>query len=211
MKNKIYTFKTYMLLVFLLVTSMGYSQIVLNTSPNTSTCNLGGYPVTVSVPTEALTGDNIPVNITLSGSYDTGCTKSVKITRSSNLLFQTSAAFPFSPVGGDPQSHEIDTPLIGDDGQSFSVWYKFPPYTTCNGTIGTFDVTVTLDCAGVISTCTTSVTVIARADNYWSISKDFITGDLTCGISKWKINLTHNKPNGAGLGTYKINGTITEY
>tara|TARA_R110001583_G_scaffold163880_2_gene316352 strand:- start:7406 stop:11344 length:3939 start_codon:yes stop_codon:yes gene_type:complete len=199
-----------MLLVILMATSIGYSQIAVNTTLKTSTCNLGGETVFITVPTEALTGDNIPLNITLSGSYDSSCTKSVKITRSSNLLYQTSAAFPFSPVFGDPQSHEIDTPLVGDDGQSFSVWYKFPPYTTCNGAIGTFDVTVTLDCAGVISTCTTSITVLARADNYWSISKDFITGDLTCGVSKWKINLTHNNPNGAGLGTYNINGTITE-
>ncbi len=199
-----------MLLVILLATLQGYSQIAVNTTPNNSTCNLNGDTVTASVPTEALTGDNIALNITLPGSYDAGCVKSVSITKSSNLAFQSSGAIPFTDMGGGTYQNTAPPVLAGNDGQNFNVFFKFPNYTTCNGTVGTFDVTVTLDCAGVISTCTTSVTVIARADNYWSISKEFVTGDLTCGISKWRIKLTHNNPNGAGLGTYNINGTITE-
>jgi uncharacterized repeat protein (TIGR01451 family) len=199
-----------MLLVVLFATTLGYSQIVLNTSPNTSTCNLSGDNVTVSVPTEVLTGDNIALNITLSGGYDAGCVKTVSITNSSNLVFQSSGAIPFSNTGVGTYQNDASPTLNGNDGHNFNVFYKFPNYVTCNGVVGTFDVTVTLDCAGVITTCTTSVSVIARADNYWSITKQFITGDLTCGISKWRINLTHNNPNGTGLGTYNINGTITE-
>ena len=210
MKNKIYTFKTYMLLVILLATLQGYSQIAVNTTPNTTTCNLNGDTVTVSVPTEALTGDNIALNITLPGSYDAVCVKSISITKSSNLAFQSSGAIPFADMGGGTYQNTTPPVLAGNDGQNFNVFFKFPNYTTCNGTVGTFDVTVTLDCAGVISTCTTSVSVIARAANYWTITKEFHTGDLTCGISVWKIKLAHNNPNGAGLGTYKINGTITE-
>lgn len=199
-----------MLLVVLFATTLGYSQIVLNTSPNTSTCNLSGDNVTVSVPTEVLTGDNIALNITLSGGYDAGCVKTVSITNSSNLVFQSSGAIPFSNTGVGTYQNDASPTLNGNDGHNFNVFYKFPNYVTCNGVVGTFDITVTLDCAGVITTCTTSVSVIARADNYWSITKQFITGDLTCGISKWRINLTHNNPNGTGLGTYNINGTITE-
>lgn len=210
MKNKIYTFKTYMLLVFLFATTLGYSQIVLNTSPNTDTCNLSGDNVTVSVPSEALTGDNIALNITLPGSYDAGCVKTVSITNSSNLVFQSSGAIPFTNIGGGTYQNNPSPTLNGNDGHNFNMFYKFPGYTTCNGTVGTFDVTVTLDCAGVITTCTTSVSVIARADNYWSITKEFVTGDLTCGLSTWKIKLHHNNPNGSGLGTYKLSGTITE-
>ena len=210
MKNIIYTLKTYMLLVILMATSIGYSQIVLNTSPNTATCNLSGDNVTVSVPTQALTGDNIALNITLPGSYDAGCVKTVSITNSSNLVFQSSGAIPFTNMGGGTYQNTPSPTLNGNDGHNFNVFYKFPGYTTCNGTVGTFDVTVTLDCAGVITTCTTSVSVIARADNYWTITKEFVTGDLTCGLSTWKIKLHHNNPNGAGLGTYKLSGTITE-
>ena len=199
-----------MLLVILLAALQGYSQITVNTTPNISTCNLNGDTVTASVPTEVLTGDNIALNITLSGSYDAGCVKSVSITKSSNLIFQSSGAIPFTDMGGGVYQSTAPPVLAGNDGQNFNVFFKFPNYTTCNGTVGTFDVTVTLDCAGVISTCTTSVSVIARAANYWSISKEFVTGDLTCGISKWRIKLTHNNPNGTSLGTYNINGTITE-
>ncbi|WP_298286004.1 FISUMP domain-containing protein [uncultured Lutibacter sp.] len=210
MKNILYPFKTYMLLVFLFATTIIQSQIAVNTSPNTNTCNLNGDNVTVSVPTEALTGDNIPLNITLPGSYDAGCVKTVSITNSSNLIFQSSGAIPFTDMGGGTYQNAPSPTLNGNDGHNFNVFYKFPGYITCNGTVGTFDVTVTLDCAGVITTCTTSVNVIARAANYWSISKEFVTGDLTCGLSTWKIKLHHNNPNGSGLGTYKLSGTITE-
>jgi uncharacterized repeat protein (TIGR01451 family) len=210
MKNFINTLKSFVLLVFLLATIQNTAQIAVNTTPNTSTCSLSGENVTVSVPTEALTGDNIALNITLSGSYDPSCVKTVSITHSSNLQYQSDGAIPFASTG--PNTYENTTPpvLNGNDGQNFNVFFKFPNYTTCNGTVGTFDVTVTLDCAGVITTCTTSVSVIARADNYWSISKEFVTGDLTCGISKWRIRVSHNNPNGAGLGTYKLSGLITE-
>lgn len=199
-----------MLLVFLFATLSGYTQIVLNTSPNTSTCSLSGDLVTVSVPTEALTGDNIALNITLPGTYDVSCIKTVTVTKSSNLLFQSFGAIPFVDIGGGSYQNTMPPTLAGNDGHNFNVFFKFPNYTTCDGTVGTFDVTVTLDCGGVITSCTTSVNVIARAANYWTITKEFYTGDLTCGTSVWKIKLNHNNPNGAGLGTYKITGTITE-
>jgi uncharacterized repeat protein (TIGR01451 family) len=211
MKNKIYTFKTYMLLVFLLTAATGFSQIILAPGNNTATCNLGAYgPVTILVPKEALTGDNIALNITLPGTLPANCTKSVKITRSSNLDFQSSGAIPFTVDSGNPLSYENNTPLAGNDGQNFNVFFKFPSYTTCNNTIGTFNVTVTTVCGGITTTCTTSVTIKARAANYWTISKQFYTGDLTCGTSKWQIIVTHNNPNGAGLGTYNLTGTITD-
>jgi uncharacterized repeat protein (TIGR01451 family) len=210
MKNQLFIFRLYALLVFLLGTSSGYSQIILNTAPNTNTCNLSGDNVTISVPTEVLSGDNIALNITLPGSYAASCTKTVTVTKSSNLLFQSSGAIPFSDIGGGSYQNTASPTLYGNDGQNFNVFFKFPNYTTCDGAVGTFDVTVTLDCGGVITTCTTSINVIARAANYWTISKEFMTGDLTCGTSKWRIKLTHNNPNGTGLGTYKVSGTISE-
>jgi uncharacterized repeat protein (TIGR01451 family) len=217
MKNIIYTFKTYMLLVVLFATTLGYSQIVLNTSPNTSTCDLSGDNVTVLVPTEVLTGDNIALNITLSGDYDASCVKTVSITNSSNLVFQNSVAIPFTNMGGGtyqndptPTLNGDPGPLNGNEGYNFNVYYKFPNNTTCNGTVGTFDVTVTLDCAGVITTCTTSVSVIARAANYWTVTKEFVIGDLVCGTSKWRIKILNNNPNPSEFGNYSIQGTLTE-
>jgi len=210
MKNIFYTIKAYMLPVFLFATTLGYSQIVLNPATNTATCNLSGGVVTVSVPSEALTGDNIALNITLQGSYDAGCVKTVSITNSSNLVFQSSGAIPFTNMGGGTYQNAPSPALAGNDGHNFNVFYKFPNNVTCNGTVGNFEVTVTLDCEGVITTCTTSVSVTARAANYWTITKQYITGDLTCGLSTWTIYLNHNNPNGSGLGAYNITGSITE-
>jgi uncharacterized repeat protein (TIGR01451 family) len=210
MKNQLYIPRLYVLLVFLCTATLAQAQIVLNTSPNTNTCNLSGDTVTVSVPTEVLTGDNIALNITLPGSYAASCVKTVTITKSSNLVFQSSGAIPFTDLGGGVYQNTTLPILAGNDGHNFNIFFKFPNYTTCDGTVGTFDVMVELDCSGEITTCTTSVNVIARAANYWSISKEFVTGNLTCGTSKWRIRLTHNNPNGTGLGTYKVMGTITE-
>lgn len=211
MKNKIYHLKTYLLLFFLTATLSGYSQIVLNPANNTGTVALGSYGnATVSVPSEALTGDNIALNITLPGTLPASCTKTISVTKSTNLDFQSSGGITFSPVPGNPNLHENNVPMAGNDGQNFNLFYKFPAYVTCNNTVGTFNVSITINCGDDVQTYTTSVTVTARADNYWTISKEFVTGNLTCGISAWRIKLTHNNPNGAGLGTYKIQGTITE-
>ncbi len=211
MKNKIYHLKNYLLLFLLTTTLSGFSQIVLNPASSTGTVALGAYGnATISVPSEALTGDNIALNITLPGTLPANCTKSVSVTKSSNLVFQSSGGIGFTQALGNPNLHENDIPLAGNDGQNFNLFYKFPGFTTCDGTVGTFDVTIKIDCGGAVETYTTSVSVTARAANYWEISKKFVTGNLTCGISQWRVIVKHNNPNGAGLGTYKLSGTITE-
>lgn len=213
MKNKLYTIGAYICLVILLATNYAaHAQIILNPATHSASGNLGQYgPVSISIPSEALTGDNIALNITLPGNLPANCTKSVTVATSSNLLFQTASdGFPFSAIPGSSHSVQNDTPLVGNDGQNFNVVFKFPPYITCNGAVGTFEVTVTTECGGQIVNWKRTVSVTARADNYWTISKEYVTGNLTCGISSWRIWLKHNNPNGAGLGTYSINGTITE-
>ena len=208
-----------MLLVFLFATTMSYSQapITVDTTLITNTCNLSGLPVIVSVPTEALTGDNIKLEITLPGGYAGTCVKSVSITNSSNLEFQNSVAIPFIDMGGGtyqndptPTTNGDPGPLNGNEGYNFNVYYKFPNHTTCDGSVGTFDVTVTLDCAGVITTCTTSVSVIAKAANYWTVTKEFVIGDLVCGTSSWLVKIVNNNPNPSDYGNYSIQGTLTE-
>lgn len=211
MKKKIYNLRTYLLFVFLMTTLTGYTQIILNPAVNSGTVALGSYGnATISVPSEALSGDNISLNITLPGTLPATCTKKIQVTRSSNLLYQSSGAIPFSVVVGNPLAYENNTPLAGNDGQNFNLFFKFPNYTTCNGTVGTFNVTFTINCGGEEKTYTTSVSVTARAANYWSVTKEFSAGNLTCGVSTWIIRLHHNNPNGSGLGAYSIHGTITE-
>src|SRR5690606_15827196 len=92
----------------------------------------------------------------------------------------------------------------------FLVYFKFPGYVTCNGAVGTLDVTVEVDCDGQKIVCQSQVQVVARAGNYWTVEKQFVSGNLTCGTSLWRIYLWHNNPNPSGLGAYGIQGTLTE-
>lgn len=202
--------KSTSLLFFLLVYAfLAKGQIVLNTSPQSASAPIGNYGnLIVSVPSEALTGDNIPLNITLPGLVPASCVKTVTITHSNELVYQTHGTEPFSAIG--PNTHQNSGILAGNDGMSFNVYYKFPGYVTCNGTEGTFQITLTINCGGVEHTASVSVKVVGRAANYWTVTKEFFAGNLMCGTSHWLVSLVHNNPNGAGLGTYSIEGTLTE-
>jgi uncharacterized repeat protein (TIGR01451 family) len=205
MKN-IQTIKSVLILILLSVGFNLNAQIIVNSTPVTSTCNIGSFGiVTIKVPTEALTGDNIPLNITLPATSST-CVKKVTITTSTNLNF-VSSVIPFVGGGTTFTNAAVIDPI---NGQNFNVMYAFPAGITCNGASGQFNVVIETNCLGVISTCTTTVNVIARAANYWTISKVFVTGNLTCGNSYWRIQATHSNPNGAGLGAYNLSGTITD-
>lgn len=187
------------------------AQLQIDQSPVSATCNLAGYgPVTISAPREALTGDNISLNITLPGTIPANCVKTVTVTRSAELQYQGAGAIAFVPVPGDPQSHANSVPLVGNDGQNFNLFFRFPPYVTCNGTTGTLTVTVTVRCGEEEISCAATLTVTGRAANYWSLTKEFVSGNLTCGYSYWQVLLEHDNPNPPGLGTYSISGSITD-
>lgn len=189
----------------------GMAQLQIDDRPVTTSCNLGNFgAITISAPREALTGDNIPLNITLPGTIPANCIKTVTVTRSAELQYQGNGAIAFGTVTGDPFSYQNSAPLNGNDGQNFNLFFRFPPYVTCNGTTGTLTVTITVNCGGEEISCTTSVSVTGRAANYWSVSKQFVSGNLACGVSYWRIYLTHNNPNPAGLGTYSVQGAFTE-
>jgi uncharacterized repeat protein (TIGR01451 family) len=72
------------------------------------------------------------------------------------------------------------------------------------------NVMVEMDCNGEQTVCHSQISVTARAANYWTVEKEFISGNMTCGTSLWRIYLRHNNPNPSNLGTYKIQGTLTE-
>ncbi|MCY4778793.1 hypothetical protein ORI89_03955 [Sphingobacterium sp. UT-1RO-CII-1] len=202
--------KSTSLLFFLIVFALvSRGQIVLNTTPQTSSAPIGNFGnLTVSVPSEVLTGDNITLNITLPGLVSASCVKTVTVTHSDKVAYQAHGTEPFSPIG--PYTYQNSGVLTGNDGMSFNIYYKFPGYVTCNGTEGSFDVTLTINCGGVEYTATVTVRTIGRAANYWTVTKEFFAGNLLCGTSRWLVSLVHNNPNGAGLGTYSIQGTLTE-
>lgn len=181
-----------------------FSPIVPNTTPQTDSCSVPGGSFDISVPLEALTGANIPLNITLPGTLDANCNVGVSIEFSPSLNFVASGNVNFNQNGNILTS---TTPLAGNDGQNFNVFFKFPGYVTCNATVGTFTVRTT-GCNGEV--CITTVNVRARAENYWTIEKKYITGDLICGTSLWRHRVKLNNPNPQGQGTYSIQGSITE-
>ena len=157
------------------------AAITVNSSLVIRNCTLGSYGnAQISVPTESLTGDNILLNITLPATA-TGCTKSIKITNSANLNF-VSSVISFVPAGTNIYTNAAILDPI--NGQNFNVIYQFPTGTTCNNAIGNFTVEFTINCGGTITTCTATVSVKARADNYWSIRKIFKNGDLVICISQ---------------------------
>lgn len=207
---KIYQYIKFMLV--LMMTSLGQKSvaqtpIAVNNTPVIATCTLGSYGnVTIKVPTEALTGDNIPLNITLPAT-GVGCIKKIIITQSPELNFVSSVT-PFTNISTLVYTNaSVIDPI---NGQNFNVFYAFPGGVTCNDTDAKLTVKVEIDCGGTITVCEKTVTVKARAENYWSISKHFVAGNLTCGDSYWRILLTHNNPNGSGLGAYTLSGTVTE-
>jgi len=212
MKNKTYKIRLYMLLVFSLASLTGYAQfqpIVVDTSDVIGTCELDGNDAEIKVHAESPTGDNIALNITLQGTYSEDCIKTVTITNpSANLIFQGSPAIPFSSIGSG--IYQNDNPLEGNEAQNFNVFFKFPNYTTCDGTVGVFNVEFAVNCNGVIKTCNTSVSVRARAENYWSVSKEYVTGDLACGESLWNLVFHHSNPNASGIATYNLDGSTLE-
>lgn len=212
--NKLGTMKTIknslksMVLVAILLNvtmAMGqFTPIVPNTTPETDSCAVTGGSFDINVPTEALSGANIPLNITLPGTLDASCNIGVTIDFSPNLNFVASGNVNFNQNGNTLTS---TTPLAGNDGQNFNVFFKFPGYVTCNGAVGTFTVTTT-GCNDEV--CTTTVNVTARAEDYWTIEKLYVTGDLVCGTSLWRHRVKLNNPNPQGQGTYSIQGSITE-
>lgn len=196
------------ILVLSIYSTKAQAPLSVNNTLIVKTCSLGSYGnATISAPTEALTGDNITLGINVPATA-AGCVKTVTISPSSNLNFVSSSTFPFVPAtGGSFINSSVLDPI---NGQYMIVIFKFPNGKICDGSSGIFTVKFDVNCGGIITTCTATVSVKARAANYWTITKQYINGNLTCGVSQWQIRLNHSNPNGYGLGAYDIGGTVTE-
>ena len=178
-------------------------------SPVSASCNINGHTFSVSAPHEALTGEHIPLNITLPGTLDPACTVDVEITfQSPNGKIH----FVASSIGFNASGNTLNsaTPFSGNDGTNFNVYFRFSNHTTCNGETAQFQVQFTVHCNGTAQSCTATVSTTGRAANYWTVYKQFMTGNLTCGLSKWRTWVVNQNPNPSDYGNYKIQGTLTE-
>lgn len=193
------------LLIGFIANAQTFTPINVNTTAVTDSCtNVGDF--TISIPSEVLSGENIPLNISLP---PTGCPIDINISYSSpnnkiEYVLPTSL-YDFSDTG-NTTTNDNPISVVGGDGINFNIFYKFPNYITCNGEIATFTVTFT----SCNTTCTATVSTTARAANYWTIEKNFVRGNMVCGISDWSFKVKNNNPNPSGFGGYKIQGTITE-
>ena len=212
MKNLINKAQYYLLLVLLCVGSTSYAQnnpIVVDTTSVIDSCTMLMQSISIAAPTQALTGAEINLNITIPGFPDSNCIKKVRIETSPSLILHSSPNnFPFTQVANF--NYENSDVIKTTSSQNFNVTFKFPGLITCDRTPGTFKVTLDLECNGIITSCELNTQVIARAENYWTIKKEFIAGDLSCGFSTWKIYADLNNSNPAGQGTYSLNGTVTD-
>ncbi len=205
MKKVAYSFVIFTFFLSFSVFSQ-FSPIQLSNQVNTASCSAGGN-FSVSVPDEVLSGDNIYLNIGLPGTLPDTCSVDIGISFSSpnnKLQYIGSPVVSMNMSSGNTLTASNSLP--GNDGQNFNVWFRFANHITCDGETGTFVVTFTT-CQGV---CEVSVQVTARAGNYWTIEKEYMSGDLRCGISNWMVKIINNNPNPSGYGNYKISGIIYE-
>lgn len=211
MKLLISTIRICCLLVLVLLTAKQSQAQAIEIDPtafNTASCSANGGNFSISVPQQALSGDNINLTIQIPGTLDANCQIRVSVQASPELEFVSDGAIPVQAVGGNV--FETVNSLPGNESRNFPVVFKFPPYVTCDGTVGTFNVQIEVDCGGQKYQCNTTVEVTARAENYWTVTKQYLHGNMVCGISTWRILVTHNNPNPTGLGTYSISGTLEE-
>lgn len=135
----------------------------------TATCNLsiGGanYPIDVSVPSTALTGQDFILSLTLPG-FSTSCAGNydVSITTSNNLLKSSGGTVPFT---GTFPTYTNASPLPNDIGRNILIPFRFKPGVTCKNEKGDFDITVKIPCNGQTYTCNLKVSITADAKNYW--------------------------------------------
>ncbi len=178
-------------------------------SPVSASCNINGQTFSISAPHEALTGENIPLNITLPGTLDPSCTVDVDVSYQSpnNKIHFVASSIGFNTSGNTLSSA---VPFSGNDGMNFNIYFRFSNHVTCNGEKAQFLVHFTVHCNGTEQSCTATVSTTARAANYWTVYKEFMVGNLTCGISKWRTWVINQNPNPSDYGNYQIQGTLTE-
>ena len=132
MKTLYNTFKKIAFLVIVMQCALVFGQftpIVPNATPQTDSCGVTDGGFDISVPTEALSGANILLNITLPGTFASSCDVELSIDYSNNLSFVTSTEVDFTPNAG---TLNTASPLPGNDGRNFNVIFKFPSFVTCD-------------------------------------------------------------------------------
>lgn len=218
MKKKIYNIRFGLFAVFMIFLTINAN---LYGQTSNASCNFysppSGLPLQVTVGlfnnlgnplTVIESGLEFNLAITTPGGIpnsSSGCPSSyeIKIETSGNLeLGDIPISNPYQ-FGGNGVNQWINSTVITPNaGCGINVPFKFKPGITCDGEIGTFKVTVTLEC-GNVYTCTLEVDLKAKAKNYWKVKKEWVWGNLSGGMIGWKITVLNTNTN-RGIGDYNI-------
>ncbi len=201
--KKIITF-LFVFVGLILYYSQGPSALVIDSTPQIHSFDLGGNTPeqlsNIRVTTEELTGKTFSIYFSLEGDLDANCTKIVSVSHNEKLQYVYSAS-PFFPSG--TQNPVVSHALQGNESQTFRLDYRFPGYTTCDGTIGEITIKIELSCGGIFEK---TIFVKARAQNTWVFSGVANIDGYLCGTYYYQANAKIFHPNGNGFGVYEISG-----
>ena len=165
--------------------------------------NVANNATTLKLKTEELTGKDFFIYFSIEGDLAADCTKKITVTHSSELE-NLSTINPFFPNG--TPNPKVSYNLPGNESQSFNLKYRFPGFTTCNGTVGSITVKIELSCGQVFEKV---MQITARAQNTWTFTGAPSYDANYCGTYKFKTNANSCFPNGYGLGVYSISGSFS--
>lgn len=200
---------------FVMVASL---KVTAQTTVSSASCTTLGANSIVSLKTASgspldsiQTGLDFNLNLQLPGGLCPGGKFLVTIATSDNLALGTpDPNFPFQNTGTNQFGNA--TTISANNGLAITVPFKFVAGVTCNHEIGSFTVTVTLQCPGSPDkVCEfNAVTIKALAKNYWTVQKKHIWGNLRGGTILWDVVLTNTNPN-PGVGDLNIySGSIQD-
>lgn len=165
--------------------------------------NVANNATTLKLKTEELTGKDFLIYFSIEGDLAADCTKKITVTHSGQLE-NLSTTNPFFPNG--TQNPKISYNLPGNESQSFNLKYKFPGFTTCNGTVGSITVKIELSCGQVFEKV---MQITARAQNTWTFNGNRDYEADYCDTYYFQTNANICFPNGYGLGVYSISGNFS--
>lgn len=219
MKNNYFLsfFSTLLIFFFSILNGQAPPAIIIDNTLQQEIFGLGGSQsgnVTLGLQNEELTGKTFTLNFSLPGDLTAGCTKKVTVTRDTNLEYVVfpNPYFPTAHLNPN-ENPKISNFLPGDVSQSFSLKYRFPAYTTCNGALGKLIVKIEITCNGQTEIYTKELTIIARAQNTWEVKHKSTYNTNRCGDYSVQCELILHTPNGqenynTPYGVYSLTGEI---
>ncbi|MCP9757654.1 hypothetical protein EGI26_21025 [Lacihabitans sp. CCS-44] len=192
----------------LILILLAFQQSIFGQNGQKAECNLGSskaYAALSELSVKSGKGFTLALSVPAGG-----CSYDITIETGQNLehIPTTSYPHPLTQTSTSPPKYTVH--LGAASMQNIDQTFRFKPGETCNGEKGTFKVKYKRTCGTVIDSCETTLSIVAVAQNYWTVSKTHVWGDLRGGTQIWKVTLAQAAhPFGEGdLNIYS--GTIKD-